>query len=169
MDMNRVLPIGNSNFLTSLQTMGSKINYTYMIIIGIVLAIVGAVIYFYFISPTTETTATYHPNREGDTGADDNKSAEMLFFYADWCPHCKTAKPIWDNLQIEYQNKTVNGYHIIFTEINCSTETTEVENMMNKYSVEGYPTIKLIKDGQVIEYDAKPSKETFDQFLNTVL
>jgi hypothetical protein len=41
--------------------------------------------------------------------------------------------------------------------------------MMNKYNVEGYPTIKLIKDGQVIEYDAKPSKETLTKFLNTVL
>ena len=173
MDMNRALPIGNSgnsNFLTNMQTAGSKLSNTYMIIIGVVLlAIIGSVIYFYFLSPTTTAKTIYQPNSEGDTGADDNKSAEMLFFYADWCPHCKTAKPIWDNLNDEYKNKTVNGYHIIFTEINCSTETTEVDNMMNKYNVEGYPTIKLIKDGQVIEYDAKPSKETFEQFLNTVL
>ena len=38
-----------------------------------------------------------------------------------------------------------------------------------KYNVEGFPTIKLLKDGQVIEYDAKPTKETLTQFLNTVL
>jgi hypothetical protein len=41
--------------------------------------------------------------------------------------------------------------------------------MMDKYSVEGYPTIKLLKDGQVIEYDAKIDKKTLEQFLNTVL
>ncbi len=29
--------------------------------------------------------------------------------------------------------------------------------------------IKLVKDGQVIEYDAKPSKETLTKFLNTFL
>jgi len=40
---------------------------------------------------------------------------------------------------------------------------------MNKYNVEGYPTIKLIKDGQVIEYDAKPDKPTLVQFFNTVI
>ena len=45
----------------------------------------------------------------------------------------------------------------------------EVEKMMNQYNVEGYPTIKLVKDGQVIEYDAKPSSETLRQFLNTVV
>ena len=114
--------------------------------------------------------ATYKPNSEGgDTGSDDNKNAELLFFYADWCPHCKTAKPIWNELKTEYQNKTINGYRVVFTDINCSEETAEVDKMMNQYSVEGYPTIKLIKDGQVIEYDAKPSKDTLNQFLNTVL
>jgi hypothetical protein len=30
-------------------------------------------------------------------------------------------------------------------------------------------TIKLLKDNQVIEYDAKPTKSTMEQFLNTVL
>jgi protein-disulfide isomerase-like protein with CxxC motif len=58
---------------------------------------------------------------------------------------------------------------VVFTEIDCSNETTEVDQMMNKYNVEGYPTLKLLKDGQVIEYDAKPTKETLTQFLNTVL
>jgi hypothetical protein len=40
---------------------------------------------------------------------------------------------------------------------------------MDKYNIEGYPTIKLIKDNQVIEYDAKPTKLTMEQFLITVL
>jgi hypothetical protein len=72
-------------------------------------------------------------------------------------------------MRSEYENKTINGYKVIFTEVNCTEETAEVEQMMNKYNIEGFPTIKLLKDGQVIEYDAKPSKETLSQFLNTVL
>ena len=98
-----------------------------------------------------------------------SKQAELLMFYADWCPHCKTAKPIWNEVAEEYQNKTINGYKVIFTDINCTNETDEVEKMMNQYKVEGFPTIKMIKDGQVIEYDAKPTKETLVEFLNTVL
>ena len=73
------------------------------------------------------------------------------------------------NLKSDYEGKNINGYHIKFTEIDCSSETAEVDQMMNKYNVEGYPTIKLLKDGQIIEYDAKPSKDTLVQFLNTVL
>ena len=41
--------------------------------------------------------------------------------------------------------------------------------MVKQYNIEGYPTIKLLKDGQVIEFDAKPTQKTLDQFLNTVL
>jgi thiol-disulfide isomerase/thioredoxin len=98
-----------------------------------------------------------------------SKQAELMLFYVDWCPHCKTAKPEWDNLKTAYENKTINGYTIIFTEHNCTNENAEVEELMNKYKIEGYPTIKLLKDNQIIEYDAKPTKSTMEQFLNTVL
>ena len=40
---------------------------------------------------------------------------------------------------------------------------------MNTYKIEGYPTIKLVKDNQIIDYDAKPTKATLTQFLNTVV
>jgi protein disulfide-isomerase A4 len=92
-----------------------------------------------------------------------------MLFYVDWCPHCKTAKPVWEELKSEYQNKTINGYHVLFTEINCTNETAEIEKLISKFNIEGYPTIKLLKDGQVIEYNAKPTKDTLIQFLNTAL
>ena len=159
---------GGGGFLSKLQNAGSNLNgTTTMIILSIVFfAIVATIYYFYYIAP--QVNAKYHPNSEFNVESGGN-TAELLFFYADWCPHCKTAKPIWNDLQSEYENKTINGYTVVFTEVNCSEETAEVDNMMNKYSVEGYPTIKLLKDGQIIEYDAKPSKETLTQFLNTVL
>jgi len=140
-----------------------------MIIAVIVLFVIIAVFYYYYyVAPSMKPK--YYPNSEQiPDGSNGGKSAELLFFYADWCPHCKAAKPIWNELKTEYEDKTINGYQVTFTEIDCSEESAEVEKLMNQYSVEGYPTIKLLKDGQVIEYDAKPSKETLDKFLNTVL
>jgi hypothetical protein len=79
------------------------------------------------------------------------------------------AKPIFDDLKASLENTTINGYQVTYTLVDCSTETDEVEKMTSKYSVEGYPTFKLQKDGKIIEYDAKPSRETLEQFLNTVL
>lgn len=167
--MSKVNSLGgqsNSYFSNIKQYMSSS---TIIYILALVLfLIIGGYCYYYYYLPNTQ--AKYKPNNEKANS--DNVSsgtAELLFFFANWCPHCKTAKPIWNELKTEYENKTINGYKVIFTEVDCSEETAEVEKMMNQYNVEGYPTIKLLKDGQVIEYDAKPSKETLVQFLNTVL
>jgi len=168
------LPRGgnSSNFLSKITSYGSSISMTTILIIAAsILFIIGGVYYYNtYVAPKMNTT--YSSNNESMTNNSNNgptKEAEMLLFYADWCPHCKTAKPIWYEVVDEYENKTINGYKVTFTEVNCTNETDEVEKMMNQYKVEGFPTIKMIKDGQVIEYDAKPSKETLIEFLNTVL
>jgi len=164
-------PLNNesSSIFSRVMSAGSNLNSNTMTLIGGVLffAIVAIFYYFYYIAPSTNTK--YEPNSEPPRGGGSSNKAELLFFYADWCPHCKAAKPIWNDLKAEYENKTINGYQVVFTDVDCSEETAEVEKLMNQYSVEGYPTIKLIKDGQVIEYDAKPSKEALTKFLNTVL
>jgi thiol-disulfide isomerase/thioredoxin len=179
--MSKMVNMNNSLGVTNLgQTGGvfskvkglfSNVNsYTSMIVIFVIIfSAISVYYYFYYISPKMKTT--YQANKEdlSPDSAQKSNSAELLLFYVDWCPHCKTAKPIWNELKTEYENKTINGYKVIFTEINCTTETAEIEKMVNKYNIEGYPTIKLLKDGQVIEYDAKPSKATLEQFLNTVL
>ena len=169
-NFDKSLPIGNESLVSRIKSAGSSLNSTTLIIIGMVIlfSIIAIIYYFYYMLP--QIKAKYQPNSENVPESSGNgNTAELLFFYAEWCPHCKTAKPIWNDLKSEYENKTINGYKVVFTEINCSEETAEVEKMMNQYNVEGYPTIKLLKDGQVIEYDAKPSKDTLVQFLNTVL
>jgi thiol-disulfide isomerase/thioredoxin len=146
---------------------GNKMNMILICVFILILIVFAFIYYYYYIIPQSQS---YNSNNEPVTEQNSQgKSAELLFFYTDWCPHCKTAKPIWEEIKTEYENKTINGYTIIFTEIDCTDETEEVDKMMNKYNVEGYPTIKLLKDGQVIEYDAKPTKATIVQFLTTVL
>jgi thiol-disulfide isomerase/thioredoxin len=141
--------------------------YISFIIIALLLVLFG----YYIYKQSTKTTAGFNANREHAPkgGSGGSKVANLMLFYVDWCPHCKTAKPEWENLKAEYEGKTINGYKIIFTEYNCTTESSETEELMNKYKIEGYPTIKLLKDNQIIEYDAKPTKATMEQFLNTVL
>jgi len=142
--------------------------------IGILIStiILIGVVYMIYKQQTSSLFSTgYKENNERTQGNSGNssKEAEMILFYVDWCPHCKTAKPEWDQVKAEYQGQTINGYKMLFTEINCTNESPEIENVIKTYKIEGYPTIKLIKDGQVIEYDAKPTKATMEQFLNTVL
>ena len=104
-----------------------------------------------------------------DTNDSNSSPVEILLFHTDWCPHCKTAKPEWDKVSEEYSSKTVNGRKIIFKDINCTTETAETEQLMTKYKVEGFPTIKLLKDDNVIDFDAKPIYSNLVSFINTAV
>ena len=152
---------------------GSAINYSYIIFALVIIVIGGLLIYgIYRLTKSSQKNGSTKPNLEfidANESMTGGKEAEIILFYVDWCPHCKTAKPEWEQVKSEYEGKTVNGYVITFTEVNCTNETADVEKMMNTYKIEGYPTIKLLKDGTVIEYDAKPTRATLTQFLNTVL
>ena len=147
---------------------GSFLNNTTLLYVFFALLFIGLVIYLYFSLVKPAGNPSFVPNNEPRSSGNSNV-AEMMLFYVDWCPHCKTAKPAWEEVKSEFENKTINGYQVMFTEINCTNESPEVEKLMNQYKIEGFPTIKLLKDGQIIEYDAKPTKATLTQFLNTVL
>lgn len=137
-----------------------------LFIVGLLLVIFAYYTYKHYI----DTKTSFHANRENiPKNENSNKTATLMLFYVDWCPHCKTAKPDWESLKSEYDGQSINGYTVHFVEYNCTNESAETSELMDKYNIEGYPTIKLIKDNQVIEYDAKPTKSTMVQFLNTVL
>ena len=93
------------------------------------------------------------------------QEVELIMFTVEWCPHSKKAIPVWNQLKEEYDGKTYNGYKIIFQQF----DGEENSDLADKYKVEGYPTIKLLKGNQVIEYDAKPSLEHLKEFLNSTL
>jgi thiol-disulfide isomerase/thioredoxin len=93
------------------------------------------------------------------------ESADVYFFYTTWCPHCKTAKPIWEDFKAEMKDKKVNGIKINFFEVDCDKDAATSD----KFKVKGFPTIKLVKGKQIIEYDAKPNKATLIEFLNSSL
>ena len=143
---------------------------TWQTIAVIILVILLSLFAYYSYKQYVDTKTTFYANRENiPEDENSNKTATLMLFYVDWCPHCKTAKPEWEALKEEYDGKTINGYTLSFIEYNCTNESEDISQLMDKYNIEGYPTIKLLKDSQVIEYDAKPTKSTMTQFLNTVL
>jgi len=135
------------------------------IAVAVLLSVVGYVIYLYS-RPKLLTQINGDSVEDQQTS---NADAELIFFFADWCPHCKKATPHWEEVKSSYSGKIINGYTLVFTEVDCSKETDEMKKTTAEYEIEGYPTIKLVKDGQIIEYDAKPEKDTLEKFINTVV
>jgi thiol-disulfide isomerase/thioredoxin len=142
-------------------------NKKVLIIILVIIFFLSVAIYVYrnHVMPSIKESDT-KPYKHGMAGDDaDEKYVDLYFFYTEWCPHCKKAKPEWSKLVNSLENKKVNGYTVLFKSVDCDKET----DLAEKFNVEGYPTIKLVKDGQVIEYDAKPEFDNLNQFLETVL
>ena len=107
----------------------------------------------------------YVANNEYNKEAVGITSADIYFFYTEWCPHCKTAKPIWFEFKKDMEGQTVNGVKLHFFEVDCDKDS----ETSDKFKVKGFPTIKLIKGKQIIEYDAKPSVATLHEFVKSAL
>ena len=89
-------------------------------------------------------------------------TVDIYYFYTSWCPYCIKARPEWDKFKTYWENKKKNNYVLIFSEIDCDKN----ESLASKYEIETYPSIKLVKDGKIYDYDAKPSLENLNKFLN---
>lgn len=135
-----------------------------LIVLFLAALFIGVAFYIYttYISP--KINPDYVENKE-ILNQKQPDEVELYFFYTTWCPHCKSAKPEWERLKEEYKDKEFNKTRIIFRDVDCDKE----EKVADQFKVEGYPTIKMVKEGEVIEYDAKPKYDTLIEFLKSTL
>lgn len=112
-----------------------------------------------------------HGQGSGGSKDDGAQQAVVHFFYATWCPHCKTAMPDWEAFKSEYNGTTVNGYTVFCEEHDCTDHeaNAELSQMIQAFKVAGFPTVKLVKGDQVIECNARPTKANLAEFVQTVL
>lgn len=155
--------------MDTLRKARSYLSWKLFFIIVTIALLIAAIVYVYKNYLVPKMNPTYAPNKEFVDKTDD-REAEIMIFTVDWCPYCKKAMPVWDKFQKEYEGRKINGYTLYFRTINCTDENdAEVKDLLNRYNIDGYPTIKLVKDGEPISFDAKPEFETLQQFLQTVL
>ena len=147
-----------------------KLNKTFgsvkslLIIFSVIVFIIAALV-IYRKSVAGRANKKYVANNEFNKSRQGIESVDIYFFYTEWCPHCKTAKPIWFEFKKEMEGKKVNGVSVNFFEIDCDKDT----ETSDKFNVKGFPTIKMMKGNQMIEYDAKPSKKTLNEFIQSAL
>lgn len=140
------------------------------IILGIVLIIlVPLIAYIYIKYFTPKLKELYKPNKEQSptfsTNGSTSNLAELLFFSADWCPHCKKALPYWNASKATYNNQKIDGFTVIYTEVNCTKPNGTTEKQMDQYGVQGFPTLVLLKNNQPIEYNGEITEDGIKKFL----
>ena len=87
----------------------------------------------------------------------------LLFFYADWCKHCNTSKPIWNNIK---KDSDFEEFDLNFVDIDGEKE--ENYDLLKNYKIKEYPTILLDRDGTKFIFDASLTHETLLKFLQSV-
>lgn len=78
----------------------------------------------------------------------------VYFFYVDWCPHCKTAKPKVK----EFKSKNPN---INVKEVNCDKE----KELARKFNVRAYPTVYLVKGEEKTELNEGISVKSLNNLV----
>jgi thioredoxin-like negative regulator of GroEL len=86
-----------------------------------------------------------------------SKGKCIVRYHANWCGHCVQMKDIW--AQFNEKNPT---YNII------SFEENTFKHMNPQPDVRGFPTIKMLSDGNVVGEDFQGEKtvENFEKFYN---
>jgi len=139
----------------------------YYYIIAIVVIIIFSLLTYYFF--TNKYAAQKNKFSDVSNSNRRNKEATIYFFHVDWCPHCKKALPEWNKFKADNNGKQVNGYKVSCVEMNCTNETSDITRAINEYNIDSYPTIKMLKDNQKIEFDSKITNTALNSFVVTML
>lgn len=94
---------------------------------------------------------------ETDIENDDSNIPEFILFHATWCGYCKQFMPIWKQFE-----KEMTGKNIKITSIDGDNDESD---MCKKYKIKGYPTIILIMNKEIIEYNRPRTVEALHEFV----
>ena len=178
-----------SNFTNNLGKKGGSMfsSSKFWIITGLAVLFIGIAfwIYQYYILPRLEPT--FVSNAEIDTLKDDGGAnggpgaadangnlrnyAEIYFFHTDWCPYSQEAMPIWKDMKRKMNNKKINKHTLLFKEIDGEKDSAKMADFEDEYKkkIDGFPTIMLVKENQVVDYEAEVNRENLNEFINSVL
>ena len=137
--------------------------------------IIAIIVLIIFIIGANYAYTTFYTNKKNNKYSDVansgriNKEAQVYFFHVDWCPHCKTALPEWTKFKSQYDGQEKNGYVIKCIDYNCTEEDPAIVQVINRYNIESYPTVKLVKDESTIDFDSKITATTLEQFVNNMI
>jgi protein disulfide-isomerase-like protein len=93
------------------------------------------------------TTATFPQTNTGNW---------LIEFYAPWCGHCKQLAPTWETLA-----KSADIGSVKIAKVDCTVE----KDIQTQIGVRGFPTIKLFKNGEIIDYKGGRDIPSFVAFL----
>ena len=134
------------NFINSLLKKFEKLTLVRKLIIALVI---------FFIIKCCMDIAIYTNTPKPYEGFSNPK--ELIYFYMNGCGHCKTFSPVWDEFASNYNGDLkLNKY-----------ETNEAGSMIEKYKIQGFPTVLLIDEkGNKKEFEGDRTVQGLEFFVS---
>ena len=124
----------------------------------LVAIVIGLLVLLRFINDSAEGFTGSAPTAL--TGAD-----SFTMYYADWCPHCKSVKPAFE----EWSKNgfvTAAGRNVSISSVQPEKEPEKVAGVQ----VKGYPTFILkTSEGKSVEFKGERNPEGYMKFLEEEL
>lgn len=95
-----------------------------------------------------------------DKAFEAHNQAEMVEFFASWCPHCKRMEPAVNRLAKEYDGKASV----------LAVDVDEAPMASRKFGISGVPTFLFVKNGKVMEsISGEQSENDLRQKMDSLL
>lgn len=124
-----------------------------------VLVLIGLIIVNKFIIEPKKVNNSYVMNDEyvekGKKGP-----TKLYLFYQTWCPQSHLAIKQWDALQ-GYLGLLFDSSLIHLEKIICDEEP----HMCERFKIEHYPKVKMVKHGKTIDFEGIITKESLEEFI----
>ena len=91
----------------------------------------------------------------------DKKKVKFVNFNTTWCYWSKKLQPTWEKLE----HNAVNDETIEIVDVKCDLK--ENEELCKREQIEGFPTMKLYVDDEVIDYKGDRSLEDIQNFIES--
>ena len=144
-------------------TYRQKLTMNNMLIIGgIILLLIAIIVIPTVVVKTQEGFEMDEPNLKPK-----DDEIVVALFWADWCPHCVSFKPVFEKVASDLNNKTSkkSSKKLRFEKVDC----VALAPLAKKYGVQGYPTIKIISgDNDMDEYEGSREEHEFAKYLMTL-
>lgn len=126
-----------------------------------ILLVLALVILALLVFRVYEPFVTTPPKQDVPVG-----SANLYFFYTDWCGFSQKAMPEWEKLEAALAKTPVFGStRVKAVRVNAETD----RKTATLYEVEGYPSIKLETSSLLVDYEGKRTASALLEFLRSSL